>query len=97
MSAPLIDRRRLLLAASSLPLARPSFAQQRRRRPEEDLQVRIENKSAPELCAEKDNIELDFVSPRVRAHARAGDSSLLYRHDRLGPLGAGLDELRSLA
>ncbi len=65
MSAPLIDRRRLLLAASSLPFARSSFAQEAREA-EEDLQVRIENRSVPELCAEKDNIELDFVSPLVR-------------------------------
>lgn len=65
MSASLIDRRRLLLAASSLPFARPSFAQQPLEA-EEDLQVRIENRSTPELCAEKDNIELDFVSPQVR-------------------------------
>lgn len=65
MSASLIDRRRLLLAASSLPFARPSFAQQPQEA-EEDLQVRIENRSTPELCAEKDNIELDFVSPQVR-------------------------------
>ena len=33
----------------------------------EELQVRVENNSAPELCAEKDNIELDFISPRVRS------------------------------
>ncbi|WP_159730541.1 hypothetical protein [Methylosinus sp. Ce-a6] len=65
MSALLIDRRRLLLAASSLPFAGRSFAQQPLEA-EEDLQVRIENKSVPELCAEKDNIELDFVSPHVR-------------------------------
>jgi hypothetical protein len=61
------DRRRLLLAASSLCLAPTALAQSARDNAEEDLQVRIENKSAPELCAEKDNIELDFVSPRVRA------------------------------
>jgi hypothetical protein len=61
------DRRRLLLAASSLCLAPTALAQGARDNAEEDLQVRIENKSAPELCAEKDNIELDFVSPRVRA------------------------------
>jgi hypothetical protein len=28
--------------------------------------VRVENNSVPELCAEKDNIELDFISPRLR-------------------------------
>jgi hypothetical protein len=61
------DRRRLLLAASSLCLAPTALAQGARDNAEDDLQVRIENKSAPELCAEKDNIELDFVSPRVRA------------------------------
>jgi hypothetical protein len=61
------DRRRLLLAASSLCLAPTALAQSARDNAEDDLQVRIENKSAPELCAEKDNIELDFVSPRVRA------------------------------
>ena len=33
----------------------------------EALQVRAENNSAPELCAEKDNVELDFISPRVRS------------------------------
>jgi hypothetical protein len=61
------DRRRLLLAASSLCLAPTALAQGAHESGEDDLQVRIVNKSAPELCAEKDNIELDFVSPRVRA------------------------------
>ncbi|ATQ68446.1 MULTISPECIES: hypothetical protein [Methylosinus] len=61
-----IDRRRLLVAASGLALTKSAFAEAPHEA-EDDLQVRIENKSAPELCAEKDNIELDFVSPRVRA------------------------------
>jgi hypothetical protein len=59
------DRRRFLLGAGGLALAGPASAEL----PEaaEELQVRVENNSAPELCAEKDNIELDFISPRVRS------------------------------
>ncbi|MBI1869185.1 MAG: hypothetical protein HYS06_12975 [Methylocystis sp.] len=59
------DRRRFLIGAASLALAGPALGQNARD-PEEELQVRIENNSAPELCTEKDNIELDFISPRVR-------------------------------
>ncbi|HYA79364.1 MAG TPA: hypothetical protein VED87_00350 [Methylocystis sp.] len=58
-----IDRRRFLLSGASLALAAPrAFAQEA----EDELQVRVENNSVPELCAEKDNIELDFFSERVR-------------------------------
>ena len=58
-----IDRRRFLLSGASLALAAPrAFAQEA----EEELQVRVENNSVPELCAEKDNIELDFYSERLR-------------------------------
>jgi hypothetical protein len=57
----MIDRRRLLIGAGALAAA-PAFGQE----PASELQVRVENKSVPELCAEKDNIELDFVSSRVR-------------------------------
>jgi len=64
------DRRRFLLGGASfvggtgLALAAPkSLAQSE---PEDELQVRVENKSVPELCAEKDNIELDLFSSRVR-------------------------------
>jgi len=59
-------RRRFLAAAGGLSLGgllRPALAQPA---PEEELQVRVENHSLPELCAEKDNIEIDFLSPRVR-------------------------------
>lgn len=31
-----------------------------------ELAVRVDNRSGPELCAEKDNIQLDFTSPAVR-------------------------------
>jgi hypothetical protein len=31
-----------------------------------ELAVSVVNKSTPELCAERDNVELDFVSPAVR-------------------------------
>ena len=65
------DRRRFLLGGASfvggtgLALGAPkSLAQSE---PEDELQVRVENNSAPELCAEKDNVELDFISPRVRS------------------------------
>ncbi|HXY57633.1 MAG TPA: hypothetical protein VEH76_03545 [Methylocystis sp.] len=58
-----IDRRRFLLSGASLALAAPrAFAQEA----EDELQVRVENNSVPELCAEKDNIELDFYSERLR-------------------------------
>jgi len=62
----IINRRRFLTGASSLCLSAPSIAQTRARDQDEELQVRVENHSVPELCAEKDNIELDFISPRVR-------------------------------
>ncbi|HMK89785.1 MAG TPA: hypothetical protein VK446_09160 [Methylocystis sp.] len=58
-----IDRRAFLLAGASLPLAKlPAFAEEA----EDELQVRVENNSVPELCAEKDNIELDFYAERLR-------------------------------
>jgi hypothetical protein len=59
----IINRRRFLTGASSLCIA-PAYAQNRSQ--DEELQVRVENHSEPELCAEKDNIELDFLSSRVR-------------------------------
>jgi hypothetical protein len=31
-----------------------------------ELAVKVVNKSTPELCAERDNVELDFISPEVR-------------------------------
>jgi hypothetical protein len=62
----IINRRRFLTGASSLCLTAPAIAQTHPREEGEELQVRIENHSVPELCAEKDNIELDFISPRVR-------------------------------
>ncbi|WP_424363872.1 hypothetical protein [Methylocystis parvus] len=61
----MFDRRRLILGAGALAAA-PAFAQPTAQELSEELQVRVENKSVPELCAEKDNIELDFVSQRIR-------------------------------
>ncbi|WP_457799044.1 hypothetical protein [Methylocystis sp. S23] len=61
----MFDRRRLLIGAGAFA-ASPSFAQPTAQELADELQVRVENKSVPELCAEKDNIELDFVSPRIR-------------------------------
>jgi hypothetical protein len=64
------DRRRFLLGGASfvggtgLALGAPKTVAQSE--PEDELQVRVENKSVPELCAEKDNIELDLFSSRVR-------------------------------
>ena len=43
--------------------ARPAFAQQTR----EELAVTASNLSVPDVCAEKDNVEIDFVSPAVRS------------------------------
>ncbi len=57
------NRRRFLTGAGALAFARPAFAQSS---PEDELQVRVENNSVPELCAEKDNIELDFISAKLR-------------------------------
>jgi hypothetical protein len=62
----LLDRRRLLAGAGGLLLAPRALAQPSAQALEEELQVRVENNSVPELCAEKDNIELDFLSPKVR-------------------------------
>lgn len=57
------DRRRFLLAGASFALSAPlAFAEGT----DDELQVRVENNSVPELCAEKDNIELDLYSERVR-------------------------------
>jgi hypothetical protein len=56
-------RRHLLaggLAAAALPAIRPARAA-------DDLSVRVLNRSEPVLCAEKDNIELSFLSPQVRS------------------------------
>ncbi len=49
-----------------MALALPAAAQPSAQQESEELQVRVENNSVPELCAEKDNIELDLVSPRLR-------------------------------
>jgi hypothetical protein len=57
------DRRRFLLAGASFALSSPfTFAAEG----DDELQVRVDNNSVPELCAEKDNIELDFYSERLR-------------------------------
>ena len=59
---------RLALAAFFLlapALARPADAQGAKDFGAE-LAVKVVNKSTPELCAERDNVELDFVSPQVR-------------------------------
>ena len=58
------DRRRFLLGGASLALAAPRALAQPQ--PEEEMQVRVENNSTPELCAEKDNIELDFYATHLR-------------------------------
>jgi len=58
------DRRRFLLGGASLALVAPRALAEPQ--PEEEFQVRVENNSTPELCAEKDNIELDFFATRLR-------------------------------
>ena len=63
---PRLPRRDFLLGAGSLALATSARAQPAPAPVSNELQVRVENNSVPELCAEKDNIELDFVSPRLR-------------------------------
>lgn len=63
--ARLLRRRDILIGAGSLALASGARAQPAADQTEA-LQVRVENNSVPELCAEKDNIELDFISPRLR-------------------------------
>ena len=60
------DRRQFLLSAGSFSLASSAQAQNGSPETVEELQIRVENNSVPELCAEKDNIELDFISPRLR-------------------------------
>ncbi len=60
------DRRRFLLGSASLALAAPKALAQTTPENEDELQIRIENNSVPELCAEKDNIELDLFSSRLR-------------------------------
>ena len=63
---PILNRRRLLLGAGALAAAPGALAQPSAQDYAEELQVRVENKSVPELCAEKDNIEIDFISSRIR-------------------------------
>ncbi|MGJ0508285.1 MAG: hypothetical protein ACR652_14435 [Methylocystis sp.] len=68
MTAP-FDRRRFLLGAGAFSLTPPlsrALAQPSAQDYADELQVRVENKSVPELCAEKDNIEIDFISSRIR-------------------------------
>ena len=60
------DRRRFMLGAGSLLLPANALAQPAPGAAEDELQIRVENNSVPELCAEKDNIELDFISSKVR-------------------------------
>ena len=63
---PFLSRRRFLLGAGGLALTTRGLAQPGAPAATDELQVRVENNSVPELCAEKDNIELDFISPRLR-------------------------------
>jgi len=62
----ILDRRGFMMGGASVVLGAPRAYAETPTEAEEELQVRIDNKSVPELCAEKDNIELDFFSPRVR-------------------------------
>lgn len=62
MPNPSSLRRFLLLAILLLPSA-PAHAAS----PGQELAVSVANRSVPELCAEKDNVELTFSSPRVRS------------------------------
>jgi serine kinase of HPr protein (carbohydrate metabolism regulator) len=55
------DRRQFLLSAGSFSLASSAQAQNGSPETVEELQIRVENNSVPELCAEKDNIEVDFI------------------------------------
>jgi hypothetical protein len=54
---------RAVLAALVLVVALPALAAP----PERELAVDVQNRSVPELCAEKDNVELTFSSPLVRS------------------------------
>ncbi len=56
---------RFVLAALFLALAAPASAQGAKDLVNE-LAVKVVNKSTPEICAERDNDELDFISPEVR-------------------------------
>jgi hypothetical protein len=57
----------LCLAAASLgPGARAQEAQHGAAGLTKELAVGVVNKSAPEICAERDNVELDFISPLAR-------------------------------
>jgi hypothetical protein len=62
MSHPTFMRRLVLLSLLVLVYA-PALAAP----PERELAVSVANRSVPELCAEKDNVELTFSSPRVRS------------------------------
>ena len=58
------------LALAALFLIAPALASPLRAQGDRDfgaeLAVKVVNKSTPEICAERDNVELDFVSPQVR-------------------------------
>lgn len=55
---------RALLAAALIALAALTALAPARA---DDLDVEVRNRSEPELCAEKDNIALEFASPEVRS------------------------------
>ncbi len=58
--------KRIFLAAFALAaIVAPAFAQQNI--DPNELAVSVANKSAPVLCAEKDNVALEFTSPAVRS------------------------------
>jgi hypothetical protein len=54
----------LVLAALTLTIAYPPAKAQP---PADELAVTVANRSEPELCAEKDNVELTFASPLVKS------------------------------
>ena len=58
-----MPRLALLLACLLALTAAPAFAQ----RGADELPVSAKNLSTPDLCAERDNVEIDFASPAVRS------------------------------
>ena len=50
----------LMISIGLIPLAQAQVP------PANELAVQISNKSEPELCAERDNVALEFTSPEVR-------------------------------
>ena len=61
--------------------------------PKDEISVHVQNLSEPEVCAEKDNIDIRFSNPDIRRFKIQAIPAQLYRHAQGGSLPPGLDRL----